>query len=252
MANAGSRGIQKHMDDPSITVIAAATATGVTWVSDATGSATDFVKAVAAGKGLHYKGVMDAVDNSLLEFCGNDLIFTVQEGHSSIETLIQFEDASEHSFNFGFNDTVEDGNLPMDFSGTTFTATATDWIGFVFDGTDATNKDLHVAWVRNGTIEQSDSTGKVDGKTVRMSGMAPTDAKWLYLKIDLQDKGSGNGAEATFLAVDQNGRSVEKRFDTTILRSTPFCWHLAIENRTATGGDVFLKHTDWEQTTADM
>lgn len=252
MANAGSRGIVRHLDDPSITVIADATAAGVTWVSDAGGSATDFVKAGAAGKGLHYKGVMDAVNDSLLEFCGNDLIFAVQEGHCSIETLIQFEDASEHSFNFGFNDTVEDGNLPMDFSGTTFTATATDWVGFVFDGIDATNRDLHVAWVRNGTIGQSDSTGKVDGKTVRMSGIAPIDAQWLYLKIDLQDRGSGNGAKATFLAVDHNGRSVEKVFDTTILRSTPFCWSLVIENRSATGGDVFLKCTDWEQTTADM
>ncbi len=252
MANAGSEGILRHIDDPSVTVIADASATGVTWVSDATGSATDFVKAVVAGKGLHYKGVMDAVDNSLLEFCSNDLIFYAQEGHCEVDTLIQFEDASEHSFNFGFNDTVEDGNLPVDFSGTTFTPTATAWVGFVFDGTDATNKDLHVYWVNAGSSDQTDSDGSVEGQAVRFAGIAPVDAQWLYLKVSLDDRGSGNGSRATFLAVTDQGISAEKVFNTNITRSTGLCYHLAIENRTATGGDVFLKHTNWAQTIPDM
>jgi len=252
MANIGSQGILKHIDDPTITVIADTVAAGKTWISEAGGSATDFVRAVAAGKGLHYKGVMDAVDNSLLEFAGNDLIFTVQEGHCSVECLIQFEDASEHSFNFGFNDAVTDTNLPIDLSITTLAATATDFCGFVYDGTDATNKDLHCVWVKDNVLGTTDADGSIDGQAIRMKGMAPTDAKWFYMKVELQDRGSGNGARATFLAVDHLGRSVEKVFDTTVERATPFCWHLAIENRTDTGGDVFLKHCNWEQTTADM
>lgn len=252
MANVGPQGILRHIDDPTVTVIAAATATGTTWVSDATGSATDFVRAVAAGKGVHYKGVMDAVDNSLLEFCGNDLIFAAQEGHCSVECLIQFEDASEHAFCFGFNDTVEDGNLPIDLLVTTLTKTSTDYCGFVYDGTDATNKDLHCVWVATDVIGQSDADGSVDGQSIRMSGLAPADGKWFYMKVELQDRGSGNGARATFMACDHTGKSAEKVFDTTVGRTIPFCWHLAIENRTDTGGDVFLKHCNWEQTTADM
>jgi len=252
MANMGSTGIQRHIDDPSVTVIAAATATGVTWVSDATGSATDFVKAVAAGKPTHYFGVMDAVDNSLLEFCGNNLDFTAQNGHCAVEIMIQFEDASEHSFNFGFNDTVEDGNLPIDLSATTLTKTASTYCGFVFDGTDATNKDLYCVWVDDDSIGQADTAGSVDGQEIRMRGMAPTDAKWLYLKVELDDRGSGNGARATFLAVDHLGRSMEKVFNTSVDRDCPLCYHLAIENRTATGGDVFLVNTNWEQTIPNM
>ncbi len=249
MANVGTLGILRHMDDPSVTVIGdGGGAAGITWNSDAGGSATNFVKAVAAGKGLHYIGVMDAADNSLLEFAGNNLQFFAQEGHSEIETLIAFEDASELSFNFGFNDTVEDGNLPVDFSGTTFTPTATAWVGFVFDGTDATNKDLHVYWVNAGSSDQTDSTGSVDGQEVRFRGIAPTDAKWMHLKVDLDDRGSGLGARATFTATTHTGISASKVFNTNISRSTGLCWHLGIETRTSTGGDVFLRNTNWAQT----
>lgn len=252
MANAGSMGILRHIDDPSVTVIADAVAAGVTWLSDAGGSATNFVRAVAAGKGLHYFGVMDAVDDSLLEFAGNNLQFTAQEGHPEIEILLQFEDESEHSFNFGFNDTVEDGNLPIDLSGTTLTKTADEYCGFVYDGTDATNKNLHCVWVNGGTIGQSDADGLIEGQEIRMRGIKPTDAKWLYLKVSLDDRGSGLGARATFLAVDHTGISIEKVFNTTVSRSTGLCYHLAIENRTAVGGDVFLKHNNWAQTIPDM
>jgi len=254
MANVGN-GVLRHIDDPSHAIIAAAAAsgnTGTTWVSDATGSATDFVAAVAAGKGLHYFGVMDAVDNSLLEFAGNWLMFTAQEGHCAVECMIQFEDASEHSFNFSFNDTVEDGNLPIDLLTTTFTKTASTYCGFVFDGTDATNKDLHCVWVDDDSVGQSDANGSVDGKPVRMSGVKPTDGKWMFLRVELQDRGSGYGARATFLAVDHLGRRAEKTFNTSVDRDCPLCWHLAIENRTATGGDVFLRQCNWEQTIADM
>lgn len=252
MANVGSMGILRHIDDPSVTVIAAATATGVTWVSDAGGAATDFVKAVVAGKGLHYKGVMDASDNSLLEFCGNNTHFYAQEGHCEVEILIQFSAPTTHSFNFGFNDTVEDGNLPIDLSGTTLTKTAAEYCGFVYDGTDATNKNLHCVWVNGDTIGQSDADGKIEGQEIRMRGIGPTAAQWMYLKLSLDDRGSGNGARATFLAVDHTGISIEKVFNTTVSRSTGLVYHLAIENRTDDGGNVFIKHCNWAQTIPDM
>jgi len=229
MANIGSKGILRHIDDPSVTVIA-----------------------VAAGKGLHYKGVLAATDNNLIEFCSNDLYFTPQEGHCEVEIMIQFEDASEHAFTFGFNDTVEDDNLPIDLSGTTLAATATEFCGFVYDGTDATNKDLHCVWVDDDSIAQADADGLVDGETIRMAGMAPTDAKWLYMKVELQDRGSGNGARATFLAVDHNGRSMERTFNTSVDRDASFCYHLAVENRTDTGGDIFIKHCNWAQSIPNM
>jgi hypothetical protein len=252
MANMGPQGILKHIDDPSVTVIAAASAAGVTWVSDSTGSATDFVKAVAAGKGLHYYGVMSGADNELLEFCSNNLIFAAQEGHCAVEILVQFSSASVPAFTFGFNDTVEDGNLPIDISGTTLAATASTFCGFVYDGTDATNKDLYCVWVDDDSLAQSDATGKVGGQTIRMNGIHPTASKWLYLKVELQDRGSGNGARATFLAVDHLGRSAEKVFDTTVDRDCPLCYHFAIETRADTAMYIYLKGCNWEQTIPNM
>lgn len=252
MANMGPMGILKHIDDPSVDIVAAAAATTISWVSDCTSTGTDFKRAVAAGKGLHYAGANTAVDNELIEFCSNNKIFSPQEGHCAIEMLYQADNVTVPSFNFGFNDTVEDGNLPIDASGTTMAATATDWIGFVYDGTDATNKDLHCAWVVDDTMKQTDMDGKVDGQVIRMSGMAPTAGKWFYMKVELDDEGSGNSPIATFLAVDHLGRSVEKRFDTNLTRSDTFCYHFATETRAATIVNHYLRGCNWEQTIPNM
>lgn len=258
MANIGSKGILRHIDDPSVTVIGAdgssvANMAGQTWVSDADTSDVDFVRAVVAGKGLHYKGVLHTTDNNLIEFASAGLYFAAQEGHCEVEVMLQFEDASEHAFTFGFNDTVEDNNLPVDItSGTTLTKTATTFCGFVYDGIDATNKDLHCVWVDDDSIGLADANGRVSGQPIRMAGMKPTDAKWLYLKVELQDRGSGNGARATFLAVDHTGFSMERTFNTSVDRDAPLCWHLAAENRSAVGGDIFIKHCNWSQTMPNM
>ena len=257
MANIGEKGILRHIDDPSVTVIGAdgssvANMAGQTWVSDADSSDTDFLRAVVAGKGLHYKGVLTTTDNNLIEFASAGLYFTAQEGHCEVEVMVQFEDASEHAFNFGFNDTVEDDNLPIDLSGTAFASTATAFCGFVYDGTDATNKDLHCFWVDDDSDVTTDSNGLVGGETLRMADMKPTDAKWLYLKVELQDRGSGNGARATFLAVDHTGFSMERTFNTSVDRDVPLCWHLAVENRSAVGGDIFLRNCNWSQTIPNM
>lgn len=247
MANVGSKGILRHIDDPSVTVIAAATAGGVTWVSDADTSDTDFVKAVAAGKGLHYAGALHATDNNMIEFCGNNLQFCGQEGHAAVEVLVQFDDVSDLAFNFGFNDEVEDsGNtLPIELATATFTSNASAFVGFVYDD-DATNTDLHAFWV-NG-----DSDTETAIADLRFTGMGLTAAKWLYLKVEIQDRGSGNGVRATLLAVDHNGRSMEKVFNTTVSRATPLCWHFTAENRAATAHNIYLRHCNWEQTVADM
>lgn len=259
MANIGSIGILEHIDDPMITVIGDAgdsvsNMAGYTWVSDSAGSHADFIRAVAAGKGLHYIGVMAASDdNVVLEFASSGLYFTAQEGHCAVEILIQFEAASGHAFTFGFNSAVEGGVLPVDFSAaTTLTKASSDFCGFVYDGTDATYPDLHCVWVDDSSIGQSDSDGRVDGQTIRMRSMSPTSAKWLYMKVELQDRGSGNGARATFLAVDHNGYSVERTFNTSLDRDVPLCYHLGVENRSSAGGDVFIRHNNWSQSIPNM
>ncbi len=259
MANIGSKGILRHIDDPQITVIgndgsSVANMAGSTWVSDsANASHLDFSRAVAVGKGVHYFGVMQANnDDVVLEFASAGLYFTAQEGHCEVEILILFEDASVHAFTFGFNDTVEGGVLPVDLSGTGLVKASSNFCGFVYDGADATNPDLHCVWVDDDSIGLADADGRVDGQTIRMRSMSPTDAKWLYMKVELQDRGSGNGARATFLAVDHNGYSVERTFNTSLDRDVPLCYHLGVENRDGTGGDVFLKNCNWSQSIPNM
>jgi hypothetical protein len=255
--NAGSKGMYEHIDDPMTTVIADATAAGVTWVSEATQAGDDFVRAVAAGKGLHYASPGSATNDDMFEFCGNNLIFAGQEGSCYAEILVQFSSVDDIAFNFGFHDTVEEvadgGTLPLELDGTAIAAngSADTFVGIIFD-VDADNDDLHCAWINDTVVGQADADGKVDGGEIRMKGMSLTASKWLYLRVELQDRGSGNGVRATFLAVDHNGKSISKEFNTSVDRACPLCYHFSYENRADEASICYIKHCNLGQSTADM
>ncbi len=251
MANMGSQGILKHIDDPSVTILNTSEAAGKTWVSYAS-TATAFTKAVAAGKGLHYAGLTGGSSGDYLEWCGQLLQFAGQEGHSAMEIMIQFSAVSSLAFNFGFNDDMLETSttLPVEIGTVTWTVNADTFLGFVYD-TGATNDELHCYWANGGTAGMTDADSSVDGQTVRMKGMAPTAAKWLYLKVEMQDRGSGKGVRATFLAVDHLGRSMEKVFNTSVSRSTALGYSYMVESRGA-AITTYMKYPNWEQTIPNM
>lgn len=247
MANVGSKGIVRYEETFALDNIGTSAGDGIAWLVSSDSGDTAPVRACAAGKGLHVSGATYATDNNLIEFSGDQLMFYGQEGHSAVEVLIQLSSAASVAFNFGFNDDqLEDSNtLPVELSGTTWTSNASTFLGFVYD-TDATNDDLHCFWVNGGT---DTSTSISD---LQMTGMAPTAGKWLYLKVEMQDRGSGNGVRATFLAVDHTGKSVEKVFNTSVSRSTALCFYFGMENRSAAARTFYLKAPAWEQSIADM
>lgn len=248
MANAGSKGMYEHIDDPNVSIIGADEATAnITWNSDADSGDTDFAKAVAAGKGLHYAGALAATTNNLLEFSSCNLLFTGQEGQSYVEILMQLDDIDAIAFNFGLSDDVEEGQttLPVELSGTTWASNADTFLGLVFD-TDADNDELHCFW----TDDTVDTTTAI--ANLRMKGIAPTASKWLYLRVDMEDRGSGNGVKATFLAVDHNGKSVCKEFNTTVDRDCPLCYYFGVENREDVAKNIYIKHCNYGQSTNDM
>lgn len=253
MANAGSVGILEHIDDPSVAIINVSVAAGKTWVTAGDGSDTPFVKAVAAGKGLHYAGALTTADNQMVEFSGNNLQFTAQEGHCQVEILAQWSLVSGLAFNFGFNDQVLEtaNSLPLELATTTISANSASFLGFVFD-IDATNDKLHCGWVDDSTVGQTDSTGNVDGQAIIMEEMAPTAGQWLYMKVELDDQGSGKKARATFTAIDHNGKSDTKVFNTTLDREVPLAFYYAVENRDAVGMSMYIRMPNWAQGIPDM
>lgn len=249
MANIGSKGIVRYEETFATDSIAGGSAggdgsaaDGIAWLGSADTGDTPFVRAMAAARGLHIAGATDTTDDDLVEFCGDQLMFYAQTGHSSIEILVQFDVVSTLAFNFGFNDDVLETSttLPVELSGTTWTTNAATFVGFVYD-VDATNDELHAMWV-DGNTDATDAIA-----TLRFNGMAPTASEWLYMKIDLDDRGSGYGARATFLAVDSQGRSVEKVFNTTITRSTALCYYFGFENRGSAAHNCYIKLPAWEQ-----
>jgi len=122
---------------------------------------------------------------------------------------------------------------------------------FLFSITDATNDELHCYWIDDASVGMTDADSSVDGTAVRMRGMAPTASKWLYLKVEMQDRGSGNGVRATFLAVDHLGRSMEKVFNTSVDRDCLLCYYLGVESR-GTASTFYIRNANWEQSIPNM
>lgn len=257
MANVGSKGIVRYeetlatdtIDGGSAGGSAGSAANGLAWLGSADTGDTAFVRAVAAGKGLHIAGALAATSANRLELTSDQIMFFGQEGHASVEVMLQVSAIADLAFFFGFNDaaTGPSNIIPVALATTTFTQTAADGcVGILYD-TGATNDELHCFW---GNAATKTTTAIAD---LRMVGMAPTASKWLYMKVEIDDLGSTSGkVRATFLAVDHNGKSVEKVFNTSVDRDLGLNFYLGLINRAATAHSVYVRCPAWEQTIADM
>ena len=258
MANVGPKGVIRYEETFATDNIAGGTpgssdgaaADGIAWVCSGDSGNTAFARAVNAARGLHIAGATDATGASdMIEICSDQIFMYGQTGHSSVEIIVQFDDVTNMAFNFGFNDdSLDDSNtLPIEIGTAAWTLNATDgFCGLVYD-TGATNNELHCFWANGAVVGMTDADSSVNGKAVRMTGMAPTNNKWLYMKVEIQDRGSGNGNRATFLAVDHNGRSVEKVFNTSVDRDLALCYYFGMENRTASAHNCRIRYMAWEQ-----
>ena len=246
MANMGSRGITRYEETFAADNIGSA-GNGVAWL-ETNDAGTAFGRAVAAGKGLHVFGATSTGGANRHEFLSDKFMFTGQEGHSSVEILLQLGAVTDVAFNFGFFDAVTGANsiLPAKIDSGAITGQVADgFIGFLYDS-NATNAELHCFWANGGV----DTTTAI--ADLRMVGLAPIASKWLYMKVEMQDRGSGKGVRATFLVADSNGRSAEKFFDTSVDRDLPLCYYLGVINRTTTAVNIYLKGVAWEQTIPNM
>lgn len=202
---------------------------GVAWLTTGDSGDTVFARAAARGS-LTAQGATAATDDNMVEI-GHDLLWMrAQDGHLWMEARVQLDVITNVAFNIGFNDDQsEDSNtLPMELSTTTFTSNAATWIGFVFD-VDATNDDVHAMWVD----DDSDSTEAIGD--LRFTGLSLVAARWFTFRVDLWDRGSGNGVRADFMVVeDSTGRGYHKVFNTNVDRDALLTPHIAFENRSGT------------------
>lgn len=249
MANVGSKGIVRYEENWATPNFATSAANpGVTWLYTKDTNDTAFVRAVVAGYGLHLYGVEHGTSADRMELLSDTLMFTGQEGYAAVEILVQFSSVANHSFFFGFNDAVTGPSniLPVSLSTTVFTNNAADGcIGIVYD-TDADNDELHCYWA-NAATKTTTATS-----SLRMTGLAPTAAKWLWMRVEMQDRGSGNGVRATFTASDHTGKSVSKEFNTSVDRDLPLNYYFGSIERSTTGRNIYIKQCAWETSIADM
>ena len=252
MANVGSKGSIRYVETFATDSLAGGTAgggagsaaDGIAWIGSADTSDTAFVRAVNTSRGLHVAGATTTTDNNRLEFMSDQLMFTGQTGHSSVECLLQLDVVTTVAIFLGFNDAATGPNdiIPVGLSTTVFTQNAADGcLGLLYD-VDADNDEFHCFW-GNGAVKTTTPTA-----TLRMIGATPTASKWMYLKVEMQDRGSGKGVRAGFLYADQRGFHAHKEFDTTVDRDLPMNFYLGIENRDSIAHNVYIKLPAWEQT----
>jgi len=257
MANAGRKGIICYTDDLSAVsvgsasigidsgTISQAALYGARWTQSLDTGDTSWARAVSATKGMHLSGSLGATDNNFMELCGNQLMFYGQTGFNAVEVMFQVDASSALAFNFGFHDEVTESSntLPVQLSTSTLVASASTFLGFVYDA-DATNDELHVFW----TDDDVDTTVALGD--LRCRGMALTVDKWLWMRVEMQDQGSGKPVRGTFHAA-HDGKTITKEFTTSVDRDQALCWYLGVENRDALARGIYVKAPGYEQSIAD-
>jgi len=257
MANVGDKGVVKYCDTFATVTLGtgligldggtnySTTSYGMAWVQSLDTGDTSFTITQDAARGRHVAGSLGTTDNDLIEFNGASTMFYGSCGFQAIEALVMFDVCTGLAFNFGFSDDVTEASatLPVECSATSFASSASTYCGIVFD-TDATDNEPFAFW----TDDDVDSTESY--QNLRMKGLSLTPSKWLWMRVELQDRGSGTGGRATF-HVAHDGKHVTKEFNTTVDNDAALCWYFGAENRNTTAKGVYIKLPSWEQSIAD-
>lgn len=253
MANTGSSGIIEYNEQwiaDSVAGGAAAgagsAADGIAWLGSSDAGNTPFARAVAAGRGIHLAGALDATDDDMLALASDTLLFAGQEGYAMLEVLFQVSSIADLAINIGLNDEVLEATsntLPVELATTVWTTSASTFLGLVYD-VDATNDDVHCMWVD----DDNDSAEAL--ANLRMQGIAPVASKWCMARVEMQDRGSGNGVRGTF-TFSCDGKTATKEFNTTVDRDCPLSAFIGFENRAATVHNVYIKYIKIAQSISD-
>jgi len=254
MANSGPKGIVRYEETLVANAVAVAVtgvagnsgaATGIGWLTSIDTGDTAFTRAMSATKGLHLAGSMAATNNNLIELCGDQLMFYGQTGFNAVDVLLQLDTVATVAFNFGFNDDVIEAanTLPIEGTATTMSTNSSAFCGIIYDP-NMDNDELHAYWCDDGVASTETLAN------MRMQGFSIVADHWLWMRVEMQDRGSGNGVRATFHAA-QNGKTMTKEFNTSVDRDVGLCWYLGIENRAGLARGAYVKLPSWEQSIAD-
>jgi len=171
-------------------------------------------------------------------FFATNLNWRIQDGALRMEARVKTSVITTIALNIGFSDaTTESSTIPTTNASDVFTAVATDWIGFSFD-VNASTDVITCAWTDDGAV----STEPIANR--QFTGLAPVaDTYYTYI-LELQDKGSGNTAYATFSVIDNNGKMYTKEFANTIDRDVPLCAVIAHDNTGAAAHETTIDYLE--------
>ena len=166
------------------------------------------------------------------------LNYRVQDGALRLEARVKLDVITNVALVIGFNDqTGESDTVPTTNSSDVFTAVATDFIGFSFD-TNATTDVWTCAW----TVADAVTAEPIANR--QFTGLAPVANKYDTFILELQDRGAGNTAYATFTIITNSGKVYTKEFETTIARDAVLTWYVGHENNTGTTHETTIDYIE--------
>lgn len=247
MAVDSPSGYKVIRDEFDMDNISTAVADGIRWLVSSDAGNTAF--AVGANRGsFTAQGATDATDDDMVEI-GHALIgWRGQDGHMWMEARVQLDVVTNVAFNMGFNDDqLEDSNtLPMEV-GTALTSNAATWVGIVYD-TDTTDPDVCRGTFVDDDIDDARAIADMRLRTGGDSGASftPTAARWFTCRVDLWDRGAGNGLRAEYSIVDDStGTRYFNTVNSSVDRDALLTPHFAFENRSATAHVVDLDYIEF-------
>ena len=169
--------------------------------------------AIAAAHGGVVALTTDATDDDRVHICGELQWYPNKQLY--FETRVKLDVITTAHVVVGLTDAKGEASqlLPVSRSGTTWTTTATDFIGFNYD-TDATDAEWHGMAVANNT-----------DATATDSGEAPVAGTWVKLAILVQADGA-----TSFLVYDVAAGSIAAPASTI---ATALCPFVGLQNRGA-------------------
>lgn len=240
MPNDGPRGYIERLYTFDYDCIGTAAGDGIIFVNSSDTGDTAFAATALQGGGVA-RGTTTTTDDNMIELSHISANHRAQDGMMAMEVRAYLDVITNVAFNIGWNDEALEGanTLPVELATATFTRNGVTSALLLYD-TDASavNTVLVPVWEDDSVMMNETVAAN------RFSGIAPVASQYFTARVELWDRGAGNGARATFMIGKDSASSSSgvKEFNTTVDRDALLAPHTSWENRSGTAHQVNMSY----------
>ena len=240
MPNDSSIGVVEKLYTFEYDNIGTAAGDGIVFLNSSDASDTAFAATALRGGGVA-RGTTATTDDNMIELSRGGVNYRADDGMMSMEVRAYLDVVTNVAFNIGWNDEVLEGanTLPVELSTATFTRNGVTSAVILFDTDASAINTVFVPCWEDDSVMMNETVA-----ANRFSGIAPVAAEYFTARVELWDRGAGNGARATFMVGRNNVSSTSgvKEFNTTVDRDALLAAHTSWENRSGTAHQVNISY----------